>query len=393
MNPFEVPKINFSKLKLQKDALNPGDNEKVSEVLNKAIKYLKSLEKWYKNFLEADAQKYAENTALALVKEQYNNILWDRCEQALEINQEFNFPAYKSRLKKLCKHPRAFKITVDRGKISIYNNLDEIGGSLEEYHAAVKQTREVLDIGKMPTEYGGSGRAQSKKKNTASTFFYNNFYSAARLGKSVNIYDRTRGYRRNKTDYFIRGYWDVMSTRENFFVGIAPFWEIVNEGHVKFTDDVGGVSFVEAYPTLFVEKAIQQVKELYETVYKEKVLNFEDARKNSLLIYEQYKKTLQDIIMELSRLRSSTTAVVRKSQNITERALQAKKLLERNARIEKIQILIEKALGEERLLKARSEKIIELAKTLVSGGQVKSRVYLGGGIQLRTKRILEGLDD
>jgi len=153
------------------------------------------------------------------------------------------------------------------------------------------------------------------------------------------------------------------------------------------------VSFVEAYPTLFVEKAIQQVKELYETVYKEKVLNFEDARKNSLLIYEQYKKTLQDIIMELSRLRSSTTAVVRKSQNITERALQAKKLLERNARIEKIQILIEKALGEERLLKARSEKIIELAKTLVSGGQVKSRVYLGGGIQLRTKRILEGLDD
>jgi len=392
MNPFEVPKINFSKLSLQKDTIDPRDKEKVSEVLNKAIEYLAKLEKWYKNFLEADASKYAESAALSVVKKQYNNILWDRCEQALEINSEFNFVTYKDRLKRLCKHPKALKIVADRGKISIYNNLDEIGGTLEEYHTAVKETRKVLDIGKMPTEFGGSGRAQSKKKNTASTFFYNNFYSAARLGHSINIYDRTKGYRTDKTDYFINGYWRVMNTREKFFAGIAPFWEIVNEGQVKFSDDVGGVSYVEAYPTFFVEKAIQQIKELYESTYKTEFLNFEKARNDSLFIYEQYKKTLQGIIRELSGMLANVS-IVRKQQDITERALQAKKLLERNMKIEKIQILIERALGEERLLRVRSEKVIELARQISSGEQVKSRVYLGSGVRLRTKKILEGLDD
>ena len=322
--------------------------------------YLITLNNWENKIRDINVQNVALTETLRSMEDRAADILWSKCQEALSTNEEFDYGSYRERLERLCRSRGMFTATVTENMIKITCNIRRIGGDMQEYYEAVRLTRDALNIGVMPTEKGKGGRPKARGYVTASTLFYEKYYGAARLGRT--ILKEVRGELVDKTQQYVEGYRNVMSTREAFFTHVAPFWELLEFGILEVSDDVGGVSLVPASPTYFSMSATQEIEKLVNQNYQKKIQSLETRIREVLLSAEQLR---QEITAKLDFLKKDT-----------------------------VRELVYKQLGNERRLKANVEKLETLISALTSGSNLPERYYLGKGVRIRTatlQKILEGL--
>ena len=257
----------------------------------------------------------------------YDTLEWNAVTAAKE-GKEFDIPQFTDRLVAAIQNPNSIEIRRSgEGTIRIYINLNKTAGDLEDYANAILAVREILDEERAERK----NRVYHKSPAWASHVWEEKLYKPAREGASVppkkvkqlsrsGHWKKGRGgkpakFTRDKTSIYIAQYWRTIEMRIRHFEGLAPFWQIIDQGLTSLNSDWGGTSYPVHPRTNFVDKTKKQIKSEFDLRYREQKVRLDKLRTslNNINAALNYLDSLEIYLssVSLEQLQTFTTDLVR----------------------------------------------------------------------------------
>jgi len=327
-----------------------------------------------------DLADLAETSALGKTYGEANDILWTQLNIALQVNQEFDFENAVERLYRAVMNENTIQLrpVYGTGKVTVNINLNETAGNLEDYGNAISAVREAGGFGKL-------------EPGMASWFWENFLYRVAREGAEPpkkQTSDEGGGKGKGKGKSKKKGkerkehskeeleeiYWATMNLRLEASDSLAPFWSIINYGTRALVSDRGGVAYPQAAPTHFVLKAQNKIRGIYSQFFKQVYTEVNNAQKDLI-------RLLNNMTQQVRRLISAINQLMSTIQEAQERMVQRNfDMIMRNL----------EQMGKDALVDIN--RVERLARDMVEDAEnIPSRVSLGGGVRIRTPRLIRGI--
>lgn len=309
----------------------------------------------------------------------YREILIKHVKNALNSSAEFSQPLYSRGLLEACSQEGIIdliKFNVTSGTFQVEILMNRFAGTLEDWANAVKKVREQI--------HKDSKRMGVADANLASYMFYEKYFSVDVYGKGLPpIPYMSKGkikFREVKTEKYKGKYTATINKRLEASSKLAPWWEILDKGtsNVKLSSDRGGYSSIFTSPTNFVEKARQEIYRVGRELYEDRLASEKkDAQRIAKNVRRRIKE-LEQIIAEIESYIALNYATPGPKPDVY---LVAR---DRVRKVLQIQELEEKA---------DPEKVEKLIRDLAAGIQPKGgRIRLGGGVRIRTIRIMQQIE-
>jgi hypothetical protein len=194
---------------------------------------------------------------------------------AAEITKEFSVGIFTERLNMAIDDPNTIELIPIEGtsNINVIIDLSTTAGTIEDWANAVDVARRELNIS-IYSRHPVSARERSER--------WVNYYDAGRNNKDIiNKKGKDVTY-----TYYTR-YWDTIYKRLDSCTSLAPWWEILQFGTIKFPEDTSGTAYPIIQPTRFVDIAITKIKNNY--------YGYCNKRLNKLNIYIESKRNIKNI--------------------------------------------------------------------------------------------------
>ena len=288
--------------------------------------------------------------AIAEIKKAAKKHLEDELNAALNINTEFDYPIFKSRLFAAIRDEQTIQYTQTPDGVRVKIDMDLTAGTLNDYSQAVDTVRQNRMIG----PYGQPPAPPA----LAAKMWMEKYYQPAREGTIVPRPPRKTNVKRKsdavRNKEFAAKYRSTMKERIAAMSTLAPYWSLLNNGDMRMESSYTNPAYPKNVPTHFVEKAEISIQRELDASIREQKIKIEELRKEIVHV--------NDAISYLSSINFDA----------------------RNPK-EVLQEVIEKRLGE-KFGRADQNKVMQLADDILAG-ETSSRVSLGGGVRIRTLEI------
>jgi len=255
--------------------------------LKDAVRYLsaeyENLRRLEESLSQNVQQQDAAYLALKSVEQMAMDILVEEGMDALVKTKEFDVPVFRRGFLQALRDPENIRFRVSQSGALIVRITMRSAGDLEDYAAAIDSTREDMRIsiyGKRPLPPALASKMWKEK-----------YYQPAREGTTVPIPKKKKSKtgrtrkgkeRKDKTAEYIRQYWQTIESRAARFMGLAPYWRLINEGTQPLNSDRGGKPYPRIRATRFIERTIKRLKELYNQEFREaneKIRDLQETRR------------------------------------------------------------------------------------------------------------------
>lgn len=339
---------------------------------------------------KVDTYRMSENEAYATIQTFAVGILRKHLDTALEINEEFNYPPFLEGLDEVINNPNLYNIVPEfgTGKAKITLRMNEVAGDLNEYAEAVEAARIIMQIGIMPTERGSATRRQADAGGaTASTFWRDKIYLPARGGGSDSI--SREGTKKDVSSRYADAYDVTIFNRIMSFTHPAPYWEIIDQGSIPFSDDVGGVPYPLNHRTNFVLKARLEMGRKYKDIVVQTHNKIKKDSDKLLVDYNKFIQALDKLIILLVKTLEILNKPVRIRTMSGRKTPLPKPEVAPADKVFQIQQQILRVLSVEQLMVTDQNKLSYWANQLASGGEIPTeKVGLGPGVRVRIRRFI-----
>lgn len=260
---YSASDIQFSETQLLRDVANAVQD--ATDVLISLSDDLKQVD------LRQAVEKAAHLEAINFITERAQDIITTAFMSALFSSVEYNHELFVTRSREAVNEhwqDILYVVPGSPGVVTVRTDFYVLG-DIESYAAAVDQARTALNL------------KMTDPPSSRSLFWARNIYGVDREGKSVKRTKKKKGKKGGTetidvTEKYIGKWYETVSTRLGFIeAGQAPWWYILNYGNEDAFNESEGSPYPIVHGTNFVEVLQTQIKEMFDRIYRESLLEWE----------------------------------------------------------------------------------------------------------------------